>query len=108
MLSRPEVTEVSPDRDARIRSEDVWRETDIAELTTDITHCSEGDEPVAFSLARVAKNEIEGDAYAGQVCLASGFVHLIDALMAFVHHLQHGLRGGFCAEPHIGDATVGK
>ncbi len=107
-FSHTEFAQLWPDGDARIGREDVGREADVAELAADITHGSKGDEPVCLCLARVAKDQIEGDPNTGQGRLASGFVHLIDTLMALVHQLQYGLRGGFCAETHVGHATVGK
>ena len=84
-------TQLRPDRNSGIGSEDIWREADIGKLPRNIAHGLKGDGAVGFGLTGIAEDQIERDADAGEIRLARGFVHLVDALVALVHQLQHRL-----------------
>src|ERR1700733_4788977 len=72
------LTKLWPDGNAGIRSEDIWRETDIRELTADVAHGLEGDDTVGFCLAGIGEDQVEGDANSAKLRLARGLVHLVD------------------------------
>src|SRR5262249_31724051 len=88
-----EFAELWPDRNSRIRSEDVWGEAHIGIAAANLARGSEGNLTIGLGFAWVAKDEIECDLDSTDSSPARCLIDLIDTLMPLIHQFQNGLRG---------------
>ena len=88
-LGKPPVFELRPDRDARIRHEDIRRESNVIVPGGDVTHDAECFAPVPLFFAGIAKDQIQRHADSRLAALARSFGDIRNVLMPLVHGGEH-------------------